>query len=164
MNPRVWLFLCLFAFAGLAQGASLFGLEFENEAQRDRYMNLIAELRCLVCQNQSLADSDADLAQDLRQETYRLLLEGKSDQEIIDFLVQRYGNFVLYNPPLTSSTALIWFGPFVLFLLAAGFLVYTLRKRSSGVATDGVDQNQVARAASLLNDNHDDKPAGNRPS
>jgi len=85
-----------------------------------RTMALAEELRCLVCQNQSLADSHAPLALDLRQQIHQQLAQGRSEQQVVDFMVQRYGDFVLYEPPLNASTALLWFGP--LLLLAAGFL------------------------------------------
>ncbi len=80
-------------------------------------------MRCLVCQNETLAESDADLAHDLRAEVYEIMKSGKSDQEVIDFLVKRYGDFVLYNPPVKPSTYLIWYGPFVLLTIAALLLV-----------------------------------------
>lgn len=85
-----------------------------------RTMALAEELRCLVCQNQSLADSHAPLAMDLRQQIHQQLAQGRSEQQVVDFMVQRYGDFVLYEPPLNASTALLWFGP--LLLLAAGLL------------------------------------------
>jgi len=85
-----------------------------------RTMALAGELRCLVCQNQSLADSHAPLALDLRDQIHRQLAQGRSEKQVVDFMVQRYGDFVLYEPPLNASTALLWFGP--LLLLAGGFL------------------------------------------
>ena len=85
-----------------------------------RTMALAGELRCLVCQNQSLADSHAPLALDLRQQIHQQLAQGQSEKQVVDFMVQRYGDFVLYEPPLNASTALLWFGP--LLLLAAGVL------------------------------------------
>ena len=89
------------------------------------------ELRCLVCQNQTLADSDAPLAEDLRKEIRTQMREGKSDQEVIDYLVARYGDFVRYRPPVNNSTALLWFGPFFL-LLIGGFVLYRALKRQAG--------------------------------
>jgi cytochrome c-type biogenesis protein CcmH len=85
-----------------------------------RTMALAGELRCLVCQNQSLADSHAPLALDLRQQIHQQLALGQSEKQVVDFMVQRYGDFVLYEPPLNASTALLWFGP--LLLLAAGVI------------------------------------------
>lgn len=85
-----------------------------------RTMALAGELRCLVCQNQSLADSHAPLALDLRDQIHQQLARGRNEEQVVDFMVQRYGDFVLYEPPLNASTALLWFGP--LLLLAGGFL------------------------------------------
>ncbi|GAB6068485.1 cytochrome c-type biogenesis protein CcmH [Methylothermus subterraneus] len=112
-----------------------FGIEvrqFPNPELEARYLRLIEELRCLVCQNQSLADSNADLAEDLRGEVYNLLLAGKSDREIIDFLVDRYGDFVLYRPPLKPATFFLWFGPFAgLALGGVAFWRFTRRRLAS---------------------------------
>ncbi len=95
-----------------------------------RMLRIAAELRCLVCQNQTIADSDAALAVDLRRETRTLLKQGKSDGEIIDYMTARYGDFVLYRPPLKATTALLWFGPAALLLGGAGVLILVLRRRS----------------------------------
>ena len=103
--------------------------EFDDAEQLARYKTLIYELRCLVCQNQNLADSNADLAADLRREVHRMILEGKSNQEVIDFMVARYGDFVLYRPPLKAKTVLLWGGPFVLGLGALVLLLVQLRRR-----------------------------------
>jgi len=101
-------------------------LTFEDPAQTEEFRALIGELRCLVCQNESLAASQADLAEDLRKEVYGMFKEGKSRDEIIDFLVARYGDFVLYDPPLKPSTYVLWLGPFLLVGVGAFFLVRTL--------------------------------------
>lgn len=90
------------------------------------------ELRCLVCQNQTLADSDAPLAEDLRKEIRTQMREGKSDQEVIDYLVARYGDFVRYRPPVNNSTVLLWFGPFLLLLIGGFVLLRVLKKQANG--------------------------------
>lgn len=108
---------------------TLEAFKFSSEAEELRFKHLIAEFRCLVCQNQSLLDSDAELAHDLRAEVYGMFQEGRSDAEIIDFLVERYGDFVLYKPPLKPSTWFIWFGPFVLLAIAAVLLLRALRRQ-----------------------------------
>lgn len=95
-----------------------------------RLKKLEEELRCLVCQNQSLADSTAPLAEDLRREVRQLAATGKNDGQIKEFLVARYGDFVLYNPPVKGTTWLLWFGPFALLIGAAGAWLMVLRKRS----------------------------------
>lgn len=94
-----------------------------------RIRALSEKLRCLVCQNQTLADSNAALASDLRQQLHEQVAAGRSDDEIIDYLVQRYGDFVLYEPPFKATTVLLWIGPFVLLLGAGAVLVVTLRRR-----------------------------------
>ena len=94
---------------------------FENKNLEERYYLLIEEIRCLVCQNQSLADSNAPLAQDLRNEVFKMIQTNKSNNEIMEFLVERYGDFVLYRPPLKKNTWLLWFGPFL--FLVIGFFV-----------------------------------------
>ena len=94
----------------------------------ERYRGLLYELRCLVCQNQSLADSDAELAKDLRERVRGLIDQGMSDEEIIGHLQARYGDFILYRPPLTLRTAALWGGPFVLLALTAGLLLRRIRR------------------------------------
>jgi cytochrome c-type biogenesis protein CcmH len=104
----------------------------EDPALEARLKAMSHELRCLVCQNQTLADSDAPLAEDLRKEIRTQMREGKSDQEVIDYLVARYGDFVRYRPPVNNSTALLWFGPFLI-LLIGGFALYrVLKKQANG--------------------------------
>lgn len=95
-----------------------------------RVQRISAELRCLVCQNQTIADSNADLAVDLRRQVRLMLQQGQSEQQIIDFMTARYGDFVLYRPPVKSTTALLWFGPAALLVLGVAVLLITLRRRS----------------------------------
>jgi cytochrome c-type biogenesis protein CcmH len=99
------------------------------EGNESRIRQLEEKLRCLVCQNQTLADSNAELAGDLRRQVREQIAAGRSDQQIIDYLVQRYGDFVLYEPPFKPTTALLWLGPFVLLAAAVLVLVATLRRR-----------------------------------
>jgi len=94
-----------------------------------RMMALAAELRCLVCQNQTIADSHADLAQDLRQQIREMLAQGKSERQILDYMTDRYGDFVLYRPPFKATTALLWIGPALLMVGALGSLAVVLRRR-----------------------------------
>jgi len=127
-----------FLFAGIllagyasAMAAGLEAFDFSGNVDEDRYKHLIAELRCLVCQNQSLADSDAGLAHDLRREVWELMDQGKSDTDVKAFLVARYGDFVLYNPPVKPSTYILWYGPFVLLGVGLLVLLRTLKRRSN---------------------------------
>ena len=105
-------------------------LVFQDAQQETRYNDLITELRCLVCQNQNLADSDAELAQDLRKEIHDMLIQGRTDDEIKMFLVDRYGDFVLYNPPVQGNTLALWLMPAGLLVLGGLALVVIVRKRS----------------------------------
>ena len=105
-------------------------LPFKDRAEEVRFQQLTRQLRCLVCQNQDLADSDADLAKDLRKQVFDLMRNGKSDDEIKQYLVARYNDFVLYDPPLKPGTWLLWFTPLVLVLIGAIVLLRILRQRA----------------------------------
>ncbi len=103
---------------------------FRSRTDEVRFQNLTRELRCLVCQNQSLADSDADLAKDLRSKIFELMQEGRSDEEIKHYLVSRYSDFVLYDPPVKRETALLWLGPYIILMLGVVKMgVYVVRNR-----------------------------------
>lgn len=127
--------------------AAIEAYEFDSPQMEADYNQLINELRCLVCQNQNLSGSDADLAKDLRRETYEMLQQGKSSQEVIDFMVARYGDFVLYRPQFKASTYLLWIGPFGLLLLVLYLFVRRLRAREESV---DVDAAALAEAKQLL--------------
>ena len=105
-------------------------LVFKDAKKQVRFDSLMEEIRCLVCQNQSLADSGAGLADDLRKEAYRMISQGESNEAIKAFMVERYGDFVLYDPPLQPSTLLLWFGPFILMLIATIVIIVILKKRT----------------------------------
>ena len=123
------LLVVLLACAGAAHAQAIEPLPFANHAQEVRFQHLTRELRCLVCQNENLADSNAELARDLRLEVFKLMQQGKTDEQIKQYLVARYSTFVLYNPPLQPGTVLLWFGP-ALILVAGGLVVLVaVRKR-----------------------------------
>jgi cytochrome c-type biogenesis protein CcmH len=115
-----------------------------------RVLKIAEELRCLVCQNETIAASHADLAVDLRRQISIKLLQGQSERQILDFMVERYGDFVLYRPPLKATTVMLWAGPFVLLLVAAGVLVVNIRKRRQAVADAELSPAQAQRARELL--------------
>tara|TARA_B110000259_G_scaffold43786_1_gene50553 strand:+ start:174 stop:581 length:408 start_codon:yes stop_codon:yes gene_type:complete len=116
----------------LAFATSSFTNEIVTDSRIDaRLRQLSTELRCLVCQNSTLADSDAPLAQDLRREIRKLMEAGKTDEEIVAYLVERYGDFVTFRPPVNASTALLWFGPFIMLIIGAITLVIVLKKRAA---------------------------------
>lgn len=117
------------SLVGVAR-AAIDTYQFKDEVERERFRSLTEELRCPKCQNQNIADSNAPIATDLRREIFRMLEEGRSDKEIVDFLVMRYGDFVMYKPPLDSRTWLLWYGPFGLLGLGAiALAVLVLRRR-----------------------------------
>ena len=130
------LFAMAVAFAGLAAAQAIDPLPFKDHAQEVRFQNLTRQLRCLVCQNENLADSNADLARDLRHEVFGLMQQGKSDEQIKQYLVDRYSDFVLYDPPVKPSTWLLWFGPGLFLLLGAAVVLVTVRKRGRATRID----------------------------
>ena len=107
-------------------------LVFQDQAEEERFRNLVAELRCVMCQNQSLSDSDAQIAHDLRREVLELIRRDMSDAEVKDFLVARYGEFVLYRPRVSANTWLLWFGPGLVLVVGAFVVVRIVRRRSGG--------------------------------
>lgn len=126
--------------------------QFESPQQEQRYKNIIEELRCLVCQNQNLADSDAGLAKDLRKQVYKMLKAGKSDKEIMDFMVTRYGDFVLYRPPFKATTFFLWVGPFIILALGLFVLIRFIVQRKNLVVTE-LNENDKETIKKLLDEN-----------
>ena len=147
----VWLLLAaslaLLPIAGAAKTALPLAAD---PALEQRMMSLAEGLRCLVCQNQSLAESNAELAVDLRNEIREQMRRGASDRDVIDYLVARYGDFVLYRPPLKASTLLLWSGPALLLLAGLGFLLRTIVRRRNQGAPAPLDEEARARARELL--------------
>ena len=121
--------------------------QFKNQQQEQRYKKLINELRCLVCQNQNLADSNAELAQDLRKKVYEMVMEDKSNKVIQEYMVDRYGDFVLYRPPFKMRTALLWIGPFI--ILGTGLiLLFTFiikRNKNNTITLSDDDRERISR-------------------
>lgn len=144
-----WWLISLWLVSGLAM-AGVEVHEFKTPEQEQQYKQLVDELRCLVCQNQNLADSNAELAQDLRQEVYEMIQQGRSNEEIIDFMVARYGDFVLYRPPLKATTVILWVGPFLILGLGIIMLLIQIRKRGATLEPD-LDEAELERARRLLN-------------
>ena len=127
-------------------------------ALEKRVMAISEELRCLVCQNQTIADSHAPLAIDLKNEVRAKLAAGMSERDIIDFMVARYGDFVLYRPPVKITTMLLWFGPPLLLVLGLWLFLRTIQRRRAGAMAAPLSAAEQARAARLLNNEE-----GNRP-
>lgn len=150
---RLLLVLALCVAPLLDGHAAIEAYTFETPEQEQAFHSLSAELRCLVCQNQSIGDSNADLAQDLRREIYGMLKAGKDKQAIVDFMVERYGNFVLYRPPVEARTWGLWFGPFLLLAVGvAALLVFVRRRAAQAAAGGGLDAQERERLARLLNE------------
>lgn len=140
--------LCLLPALSLA---AIDTYEFARDQDRQRFRNLTEELRCPKCQNQNIADSDAPIAMDLRREIHRMLDEGRSDEQIVDYLVSRYGDFVRYRPLLTAKTLLLWYGPWA--ALAVGLLIVggmVWRRRQSPTAEAGLSAEEQERLTRLL--------------
>jgi len=138
--------LCVFVpvFAGIEV------LQFKTPEQEARYKHLTTTLRCLVCQNENLADSNAQLAQQLRAQIYKMLNDGASDKEIVNYMVSRYGNFVLYKPPLIPATYLLWIGPFVLLLF--GIIIMQVIIRRNRTQKLHIENDDYKKANALLTD------------
>ncbi|MGH8547167.1 MAG: cytochrome c-type biogenesis protein [Methylococcales bacterium] len=126
-------------------------LTFSSSEHEARYKKMIAELRCLVCQNQNIESSNADLAKDLRQQVYTRIENGEADESIIAYMVARYGDFVLYKPPLNATTAPLWVGPFALLALGILVLVRLIRSRKIDAA---IPESAIERARDLLKDDN----------
>lgn len=130
---------CIFVSLFLQQGIASINLyEFNNPVDERRFQSLTRELRCPKCQNQNIADSDAPLAQDMRDLTYDMIIDGQADAQIITFMVDRYGDFVMYNPPVKPVTWLLWFSPFVLLVLILAIVFLFRGKKKEKVKPDAV--------------------------
>ena len=133
---RIIIFLFMAVLLTPVFAAPVATYEFASEEQEALFNKLSNELRCLVCQNQAIADSNADLAKDLRDEIYGMLQQGNSEEEIVEFMVARYGDFVLYNPPLKPMTWLLWFGPAFALLAGFFFVVRIINKQKKSAVTE----------------------------
>ncbi len=153
MNKSLTFILILFVSLLTVSNAQVITVSPEYE---DRYEHLLSELRCLVCQNQTVAESPADLSNDLRIEVKEMLERGATDQEVLDFMSDRYGDFVLYNPPVKPRTYLLWVGPFVLLIGAVIYALLLVNKRSKTVIDKALNDGEKQRLKDLL-DKEDDK-------
>lgn len=127
---RFTILLCSSLFVSLVCASSIDVFEFSDPQNRDAYKELTRELRCPKCQNQDIADSNAPIAKDMRAQVYRLLEEGKSQEEVIDFMVERFGDFVTYKPKVSVETYLLWYGPWVFVALGALTIVLIARRKT----------------------------------
>ncbi len=142
-------FLILLIFATGSSMAAIEAYKFKDEQMEQDYKQLIDELRCLVCQNQNLAGSDAELAQDLRRQTHEMLMQGNNPDQVVEYMVERYGDFVLYRPQFKTSTMLLWLGPFLLVIVVVWLLIRSLRSKQEVAQPDA---SSMQRAKDLLAD------------
>ena len=145
-------FACMLALLVLSAGAKEAVPEAADPVLEARMLAIAGELRCLVCQNETIAASHADLAVDLRKQIRSQLTAGRSQQQIIDYMVARYGEFVLYRPPLQARTLLLWLGPFVLLAVAAVVMAMQIRRRRRAALAQPWSAEQSLRARALLDD------------
>ena len=148
---KTWLFLTALLFSSVAFSA-IDALNFTSPQQESDYHQLTQSLRCPQCQNNNIADSNATIAVDMRGKVFELLQEGKSKNDVVDYMVARYGNFVTYDPPMTASTFVLWIAPLLLVLLGVVFLLRRKPKAQSAVKSqDVLTDEDNARLAELLN-------------
>ncbi|BAO43471.1 cytochrome c-type biogenesis protein [Thiolapillus brandeum] len=146
--------MLLFSAAGLAR---IDTYQFSDPQQEDLYHELTQELRCLVCQNQNIADSNAELAKDLRRKTYQMVIKGQDKDQIVDYMVRRYGDFVMYKPPFKTSTLVLWLGPVIILVLGVIVLIRIIRRRPA--TTEPLLSDEQRERAEKLLEGQDDTSA-----
>ncbi|MGL5285625.1 MAG: cytochrome c-type biogenesis protein [Aeromonas sp.] len=150
MTKLLPLLACVWMLFSLPVRADIDVYQFDNDNQEQVFRELTRELRCPKCQNQDIADSNAGLAKDLRDKTYQMLRAGKSKQDVIDYMVARYGNFILYDPPLMASTLILWLAP--LGAIVLGMLFIVLRSRKTAAVSAELTKQERQRLARLLDE------------
>ncbi|MES9873601.1 MAG: cytochrome c-type biogenesis protein [Candidatus Sedimenticola sp. 6PFRAG7] len=153
MRKLLFTLMLIMPLLGLAR---IDAYHFDDSEKEARFKVLIEELRCLVCQNQNLADSNAELAQDMRKLTYEMVQRGSSNEEIVTYMVQRYGDFVMYRPPMQSNTLMLWAGPFIILAIGVVILITFVRARASAPAEE-ISEADHKLAERLLNQNKDNQ-------
>ena len=149
------LLVALLTFAGVTHAQAIEPMPFADHAQELRFQHLTQQLRCPMCQNETLADSNAPIARDLRNQIFQLMQQGKSDDEIKQYLVDRYSDYVLYDPPLKPGTWLLWFGPLLILCGGAGVVLVAIRKRSRAESASSLSADGMS-ADNTPTDNGDD--------
>ena len=129
--------------------------DFANKEQEQLYLQLIAELRCVKCQNQNLAESNAELAKDMREKAYAIIIKGGSRDDVVTYMTDRYGDFVLYRPPFKIKTILLWFGPAVLLLFSLYYLIKRIRQQEKEPVADALSDEQRQQMRDLLSESTD---------
>lgn len=136
-------------FSLISVAAPIETFKFDSEETEKVFHKLSEELRCLVCQNQNIAESNADLAKDLRLEIYTMLSDGKSEEEIVDFMVQRYGDYVLYRPPFKPMTWLLWFAPVIIFIFGLYYVTRLMKSQASNEQPSSLSSEEIERIKNL---------------
>ena len=149
------LLVALLVFAGVTHAQAIEPMPFADHAQELRFQHLTQQLRCPMCQNEMLADSNAPIARDLRNQIFQLMQQGKSDDEIKQYLVDRYSDYVLYDPPLKPGTWLLWFGPLLILCGGAGVVLVAIRKRNRAESASSLSADGMS-ADNTPTDNGDD--------
>lgn len=144
-----YLFVVLLAISFAVKASSIEVYTFENREQEKIYHSLIEDLRCLVCQNQNISESNAELAKDMRRKTYEMVKQNKSETEISEFMVTRYGDFVLYRPPFEPMTWLLWFGPLIIFVFGLVFVVRYMKSQNSSTQAASLSEEEIERIKNL---------------
>lgn len=143
------IFLVVASYALSAAAAPIETFKFDSPETEKVFHKLSEEIRCLVCQNQNIAESNADLAKDLRLEIYNMLSEGKTEDEIVSFMVDRYGDYVLYRPPFKPMTWLLWFGPIIVFIFGLFFVVRFMKSQNSDGQVEELSAEEIERIKNL---------------
>ena len=144
-----YFYVILLAITFPVSANSIEAYKFENKQQEKVYHSLIQDLRCLVCQNQNIAESNAELAKDMRRKTYEMVKQDKSEKEISAFMVARYGDFVLYRPPFEPMTWLLWFGPLIIFVIGILFVVRFMKSQKRDAQVDSLSEEEIERIKNL---------------
>lgn len=139
----------VFVMPAISVAAPIETFQFDSAENEKVFHKLSEELRCLVCQNQNIAESNADLAKDLRLELYNMLQQGKSEDEIVDFMVQRYGDYVLYRPPFKPSTWLLWFGPIIIFVIGLFYAIRFMESQKTAAQIEDISAEDLDRIKNL---------------
>lgn len=154
-----WLFMALLLLGASSPAhAAIDVYEFDTDEQRKRYQHYLEELRCPKCKNNNLAGTNSQIADDLRRELHRMVMDGRSDEEIIDFMVTRYGDFVLYRPPVQKNTVFLWAGPFVFVLIGLSCVAWIVYRRRKFVnSTEELTEQEQNQLRSMLSTEHPNK-------
>ncbi len=150
---RSFFIVLLLLIAGSSYAVKIEFHDFANKEQEQLYLQLIAELRCVKCQNQNLAESNAELAKDMRDKAYAMVIKGATRDDVIKYMTDRYGDFVLYKPPFKMKTVLLWFGPALLLLFSLYYLLKRIRQQEQQPAVDALSDEQRRKMRELLNEN-----------